>query len=60
VERELASVTSRLWDEKPLDLTVLDEEFAENDPLLFLFSLYRANCVSASRSAGAAAGGVTS
>jgi hypothetical protein len=57
--RELARVAPRVWDEKPLDVTLLEEEFAANDPLLFLLTLYRAQLVAASRQAGAAAGGVT-
>jgi hypothetical protein len=56
--RAIARVTPRVWDEKPLDLTVLDEEFVASDPLLFLLALYVANLISVSRAAGASAGGV--
>jgi hypothetical protein len=58
-ERELARVASQLWSEKPLDVTILDEEFVESDPLLFLLALYTAQLIAASRSAAASAGVVT-
>jgi hypothetical protein len=54
--RELARVTPRVWDEKPLDVTLLDEEWASNDPLLFLLALYAANLIAQSRQADAATG----
>jgi hypothetical protein len=57
--REIARVAPKVWDEKPLDVTVLDEEFVAGNPLLFLCALYQANLVASSRQAGAAAGGVT-
>jgi hypothetical protein len=28
-----------VWDEKPFDVTLLDEDFAANDPLLLLLAL---------------------
>ena len=54
--RDIARVASRVWDEKPIDVTLIDEEFATRDPLLFLLALYVGNLVAASRSARAAAG----
>jgi hypothetical protein len=61
VEREsaIARVVPRVWDEKPLDVTVLDEELVAGDPLLFLCALYQANLIASSRQASAAAGDVT-
>jgi hypothetical protein len=58
-DRELARVGPSVWSEKPLAVTLLDEDFAERHPLLFLLALYRANLVASSRQAGAAAGGVS-
>ncbi len=57
--REIARVAPKVWDEKPLDVTVLDEEFLARDPLLFLFALYGANGIAGARPAAAAAGSVT-
>jgi hypothetical protein len=56
--REIAHVASQAWSEKPLDVSILDEEFVTTDPLLFLLALYTAQLISARRSASAAAGGV--
>ena len=53
---ELARVTPRVWDEKPLDVTLLDEAWASQDPLLFLLALYAANLIAISRQAGGATG----
>jgi hypothetical protein len=58
-ERELARIAPHVWNENPLDVTVLDDVFAERDPQLFLFALYAANLIASSRMASAAAGGVT-
>ncbi|HEV7847034.1 MAG TPA: hypothetical protein VGO83_12330 [Thermoleophilaceae bacterium] len=58
-ERELARVDPSVWSEKPLAITVLDEDFVARHPLLFLLALYRAQLVAASRQAAAAAGVVT-
>jgi hypothetical protein len=45
-----------VWDEKPVDVTILDEDWASRDPLLFLLALYAANLIAQSRLAGAATG----
>jgi len=57
--RELARIAPSVWSEKPVAVTVLDEDFVAREPQLFLLALYRAQLVAASRMAGAAAGGVT-
>jgi hypothetical protein len=54
-DRELARVASRVWDEKPIDVTVLDEDFVSREPMLFLVALYAANRIASSRQAAAAA-----
>jgi hypothetical protein len=54
-EHELARVAPTVWSEKPLDVTILDEAFAERDPQLLLFTLYAANLVASARMASAAA-----
>lgn len=48
-ERDLVRVAARVWDEKPIDVTVLDERFAVDDPLLLLFALYGANLIAVKR-----------
>ena len=58
-DRELARMAPSVWSEKPTAVTLLDEDFAVQHPLLLLLALYRAQLVAASRQAGAAAGGVT-
>ena len=58
-DRELARIEPSVWSEKPLAVTILDEDFATRQPLLLLLALYRAQLIAASRHAGAAAGGVT-
>ncbi len=54
-EHDLVRVAARVWDEKPIDVTVLDERFAADEPLLLLFALFGANLVAAKRQARAAA-----
>jgi hypothetical protein len=54
-DRELARVASAVWSEKPTAVTLLDEEFVAQHPLLFLLALYRAQLVAQSRFASAAA-----
>jgi len=58
-DRELAKVAPQVWSEKPVDVTLMDEQFAAEQPHLLLFALWAANRIAASRQAGAAAGGVT-
>ncbi|HKG03351.1 MAG TPA: hypothetical protein VKB03_09220 [Conexibacter sp.] len=58
-DRELAKVAPHVWSEKPVDVTITDEDFAAEEPHLLLFALWAANRIAASRQAGAAAGGVT-
>jgi hypothetical protein len=58
-DRELARVAPSVWSEKPIAVTLLDEDFAAQQPLLLLLALYRAQLIAGSRQAGAAAGGVT-
>jgi hypothetical protein len=58
-DRPLGRVAPSVWSEKPVAVTVVDENFAARYPLLFLLALYRAQLIAASRFAGAAAGGVT-
>ena len=58
-DRELARVAPSVWSEKPIAVTILDEDFAARHPLPLLLALYRAQLIAASRQAGAAAGGVT-
>ena len=58
-DRELARVAPSVWSEKPIAVTVVEEDFAARHPLLFLLALYRVQLIAASRMAGAAAGGVT-
>jgi hypothetical protein len=53
-DHELARVASRVWSEKPVDVTVLDEAFVQREPLLFLLALYAANRIASSRQAAAA------
>lgn len=53
-DRELARIAPRVWDEKPVAVTLLDESFAEQEPLLLLLAFYRANLVASSRMASAA------
>jgi hypothetical protein len=58
-DREMARVAPQVWSEKPVDVTLMDEEFAAEQPQLLLFALWVACRIAASRQAGAAAGGVT-
>ena len=58
-DREIARVAPHVWNEKPLDVTLMDEDFAAEEPQLLLFALWAANRIAASRQAGAAAEGVT-
>jgi hypothetical protein len=57
--REIARVAPHVWSEKPLDVTITDEGFADEQPQLLLFALWIACRIASSRMAGAAAGGVT-
>lgn len=54
-DRELARIDPRVWDEKPVAVTLLDETFAAEEPQLLLLGLYRANLIASSRMAGAMA-----
>jgi hypothetical protein len=58
-DRELARVGPSVWSEKPLAVTILDDDFVARNPLLFLLALYSAQLVAASRQARAAAGRTT-
>jgi len=58
-DREIARVAPKVWDEKPVDITLMDEDFAAEQPQLLLFALWVACRIAGSRMAGAAAGGVT-
>jgi hypothetical protein len=51
---EVTTPASRVWSEKPVDVTVLDEDFVQREPLLFLLALYAANRIASSRQAAAA------
>ena len=50
-ERELARIDPRVWDEKPVAVTLLDEAFAAEEPQLLLLGSYCANLIASSRMA---------
>jgi len=52
--REIARIDPRVWDEKPVAVTLLDEAFAQQEPQLLLLAFYAANLVASGRSARAA------
>ena len=58
-DREIARVASKVWDEKPVDVTLIDEDFAAEQPQLLLLGLWVACRIAQSRMAGASVGPVT-
>lgn len=45
--------------DKPPHITIVDEDFAREEPLLLLYAAYAAHQTAARAAAGAAAGGVS-
>jgi hypothetical protein len=59
-DRELARFEPKLWArDQPPHITIVDEDFARDEPLLLLYAAFAAHQTAGRASAGAAAGGTT-